>query len=96
MGNLMEYEAAEDAAATAAVHAKLAELPYMMHGDKSLNKWGFGMDDFLLLPWLRRLTCIKGVAFPKKVHQYMPIVGRQLEHYSKHAIERQEWEWQPN
>jgi glutaredoxin 2 len=85
-GDLMEYEAAEDAAAIDAVNAKLAELPNMMHGDKSLNKWGFGMDDILLLPWLRRLTCIKGVEFPNEVNQYMSTVGSQLEDYSKHAV----------
>jgi len=44
------------------------------------------MDDVLLLPWLRRLTCIKGVVFPKEVVAYMEGVGQQVVDYRKHAV----------
>ena len=58
----------------------------MLKGDKCLNTWGFGMDDVIMLPWLRRLTCIKGVVFPDDVKEYMSTVGAQVEDYTKHAI----------
>ena len=91
-GDLNEFPTSEeDAACIAKVNEKLAELPSMFHGTDEngvpcLNSWGWGMDDVLLLPWLRRLTCIKGIVYPKQVQEYMATVGKQVEDYSKHAI----------
>lgn len=53
------------------VNAKLLELESLIHGEDSLNAWGFGMDDVILLPSLRLLTCVEGVVFPEKVASYM-------------------------
>lgn len=85
-GDILEFEAAEDAAAIASVNAKLTELPALLRGEAWLNPWGWGMDDVLLLPWLRRLTCIKGIVFPEPVRNYMTAVGAKVEDYSKQAI----------
>ncbi|CAB9507732.1 glutaredoxin 2 [Seminavis robusta] len=85
-GDILSYENDEDAAAIKTLNAKLAEIPAMLKGDKCLNSWGFGMDDVLFLPWLRRLTCIKGVEFPSEVSEYMSTVGAQVEDYAKHAV----------
>lgn len=85
-GGIIEYEAAEDTAAIVDLNAKLAQVPALLHGGKCLNKWGLGMDNVLFLPWLRHLTCIKGVEFPDAVKEYMVTVGAQVEDYSKHAV----------
>ena len=76
----------EDAAAIKALNAKLADLPAMMKGEGCLNSWGWGMDDVLLLAWLRRLTCIKGVGFPESIVAYMSTVGKQVVDYKQHAV----------
>ena len=76
----------EDAALTEKLNAHFAALPALMHGEDCLNSWGWGMDDVLLLPWLRRLTMIKAAVFPPKVQAYIAQVGQQVEDYSKHAI----------
>lgn len=86
-GDLLEFATPqEDAEAIAALNAKLAELPTLMKGEGCLNKWGWGMDDVLLLAWLRRLTCIKGVEFPELIVAYMSGVGKQVVDYTKHAV----------
>eukprot|EP00415_Alexandrium_ostenfeldii_P004930 UN4930 len=60
----------------------------MIRGADSLNAWGWGMDDVILLPDLRRLTCVKGVVFPEKVASYMDasLLKTGLFDYSKVAI----------
>ena len=88
-GDLLQFDTPEqDAAAIAALNAKLAELPAMLQGEdcSSINSWGWGMDDVLLLAWLRRLTCIKGVEFPQPVAAYLSGVGKQVVDYKKHAV----------
>jgi len=86
-GDLLKFATEEeDETAIAALNAKLAELPAMLRGENCLNSWGWGMDDVLLLPWLRRLTCIKGVVFPREVVAYMEGVGQQVVDYRKHAV----------
>ena len=76
------------AAAIVALNVKLAELPSMLKGENcsSVNVWGWGMDDVLLLAWLRRLTCIKGVEFPEPIVAYMSGVGKQVVDYKQHAV----------
>ena len=44
------------------------------------------MDDVLLLPWLRRLTMIKGIEYPAKVAAYMAATTDELCDYSLHAV----------
>lgn len=86
-GDLLEFATKEeDAEAIAALNKNLAELPAMMKGEGCLNQWGWGMDDVILLAWLRRLTCIKGVVFPEAVAAYMAPVGKQLVDYKDHAV----------
>ena len=86
-GDLCEFATPqEDAAAIQALNAKLQELPALLHGGTCLNPWGWGMDDVLLLPWLRRLTCIKGVEFPPEIRTYMAEVGAQVCDYTQHAV----------
>jgi glutaredoxin 2 len=53
------------------VNEKLAGLPSLLKGKGYLKPWGWGMDDVLLLPWLQRLTWIKGIVLPKEVQDYM-------------------------
>uniref|UniRef100_A0A7S4QPC7 GST N-terminal domain-containing protein n=2 Tax=Alexandrium monilatum TaxID=311494 RepID=A0A7S4QPC7_9DINO len=81
-----DYEAAEAATPEllAKVNAKLKELVPMIRGTDSLNVWGWGMDDVVLLPDLRRLTCVKGVVFPEEVVAYMDasLKNTQLSDYS--------------
>ena len=86
-GDILKFPTKEeDDAAIAALNTKLDGIPSMMQGENCLNKWGWGMDDVLLLAWLRRLTCIKGVEFPEGVVRYMADVGQQVVDYRKHAV----------
>jgi len=85
-GDILEYSSEEDAEAIKDLNSKLIEFAAMIKGDKCLNTWGFGMDDVIMLPWLRRLTCIKGVVFPVAVKEYISTVGAQVEDYTKHAV----------
>lgn len=68
-----DYEAAE--AATPKLLDEmaelLAELEPMIRGESTMNGWGFGMDDVLVLPNLRNLTCVKGVKWPAGVRAYL-------------------------
>ena len=57
----------------------------LMRGAGCLNSWGWGMDDVCMLPNLRRLTMVKGVAFPDGVAQYLN-VPTQMTDYAPHAI----------
>mmetsp|Transcript_12406 Transcript_12406/g.17094 ORF Transcript_12406/g.17094 Transcript_12406/m.17094 type:complete len:208 (-) Transcript_12406:141-764(-) len=86
-GDLNEFASPEeDTACIKEVNAKLAGLPSFLKGEGCLNTWGWGMDDVLLLPWLRRLTCIKGIEFPNEVQEYMAPVGKQVMDYSQCAV----------
>jgi len=58
------------------VEALLLELDHLVRGQTReeapcLNEWGFSMDDVLVLPHLRLLTCVAGVAWPPKVAAYL-------------------------
>ena len=85
-GDVMGYE--DESGPVAEINAMLASLPDLMRGEgkRCLNAWGWGMDDVLLLPWLRRLTCVKEISFPPEVARYMSEVGAQVEDYSKYAV----------
>jgi glutaredoxin 2 len=55
--------------------ALLAELEPLLRGVDAdgapcLNAWSFSMDDVLLLPELRQLSCVRGVQWPAKVQAY--------------------------
>jgi len=49
----------------------LWDLEPLLKGNESANPWGLGMDDILLLPDLRRLTCVYGLKWPPKVKNYV-------------------------
>jgi glutaredoxin 2 len=40
-------------------------------GTYTLNYWGFSMDDVKLLPYLRNLSCVKGLDWPPTVKAYV-------------------------
>jgi len=40
-------------------------------GSPCLNAWGLGIDDALVLPVLRNLSCVEGVEWPAKVVAYL-------------------------
>jgi len=85
----LDYEAALAATPEllARANAKLQELAGLIRGADSLNSWGFGMDDVVLLPHLRALACVKGVVFPEPVAAYMQasLKDCRLYDYSKDA-----------
>jgi len=43
----------------------------LLYDTRSVNKFGFGMDDILVIPELRALTCIKGLVWPDKLRSYL-------------------------
>ena len=49
----------------------LEELEGLLYCENSCNAWGKGMDDIVLLPDLRSLTCVKGIVWPEKVRKYI-------------------------
>ena len=83
-GQVPQSEAAE-AELKQQVNVKLRELPAMLRGKDCLNAWGWGMDDVITLPWLRRLTMIQGIEYPPDVASYMAATTDELADYSKHA-----------
>lgn len=73
-----DYEAARARTAELLPKASalLAELEPLLRGTDSdgapcLNAWGFTMDDILLLPDLRQLSCVQGVEWPPRVRAYL-------------------------
>jgi len=84
-----DYEAAQAATPELLmkVNEVLQELAPMIHGTDSMNAWGWGMDDILILPELRMLMCVKGVVFPEKVASYIDasLKKTMLYDYSKDA-----------
>lgn len=68
-----DYAAAEAATPelVAKMNAHLEKFVPLIRGEASLNAWGWGMDDVLLLPHLRQLLMVKGIVFPEKVQKYM-------------------------
>jgi len=61
----------------------------ILFDEHSVNEFGFGMDDILLLPDLRTLTCIKGIKWPRKVRKYLEnaFEDTHADLYFKHAVE---------
>lgn len=54
----------------------LSELEPLLRGETDCgspcaNSWGFSMDDILVLPNLRNLTCVSGIVWPDKVRSYV-------------------------
>lgn len=70
----------------AKLNAKLAELPALLRGGSSLNEWGWGMDDVVLLPLLRVFTCVKGVKLPPEAQAYLYAGESQMMDYGPHAL----------
>jgi len=74
-----DFDAAEKATPELlkTLEPQLAELESMLRGRDSqyddmptLNAWGLSMDDALVLPILRSLTCVKGLEMPPLVEEY--------------------------
>lgn len=56
-------------------------------GIPCLNAWGFGMDDVSILCYMRNLTCVKGLAWPARVRDYVERTCAEagMSVYSAHA-----------
>ena len=88
-GQGFNYEGAlaQTAARVRDADALLLELDAMLCSAHALHCWGLSMDDLLLLPDLRTLTAVAGVAWPEKLAAYVrggaELAGIEL--YSDHA-----------
>ena len=86
-------EEKKTAETAAAVGALLVELEGLLRGGgegggaPTLNAWGFTMDDLLLLPLLRNLTCCKAIEWPPTARAYVEQVeALGVATYFAHAI----------
>jgi len=43
----------------------------ILYDEHSVNEQGFGMDDILVIPNIRTLTCVKGLKWPEKLLGYL-------------------------
>ena len=74
-----DYEKAEADTATllSDLDPYLVELEGMLRGCDdgmpTLNKWGVSIDDALVLPILRSLTCVQDVKWSPTIRQYIDI-----------------------
>lgn len=53
------------------VNLLLVELDSMLFSIDSANSWGVSLDDIILIPELRTLTCTKGIEWPTRVNKYL-------------------------
>jgi len=60
----------------------------LLYDTESVNEFGFGMDDILVIPDIRTLTCVKGLKWPDKLRKYLENAFEDVEAelYFKHAI----------
>uniref|UniRef100_A0A7S3PPM6 GST N-terminal domain-containing protein n=1 Tax=Aplanochytrium stocchinoi TaxID=215587 RepID=A0A7S3PPM6_9STRA len=56
------------------INGALKQLEKMIYCKDYLNPWGVSMDDILLVPELRTLTCVKGVDWPPLVLAYLTCI----------------------
>lgn len=56
---------------TREAHAQLQELDAMLHSSGAANASGRSLDDILILPVLRNITCVRGIDYPPKVREYI-------------------------
>lgn len=75
-----------------AASAALRDLEALLRGVDAdgvpcLNAWGFSMDDVLLLPDLRQLSCVAGVEWPTRVRAYLDgaCAKAECKAYDEHA-----------
>jgi len=61
----------------------------LLYDTYSVNEFGFGMDDIIVLPHLRTLTCVKGLKWPAKLRSYLENSFKdvQADLYFKNAVE---------
>ena len=66
----------------------LEELDELLASDEAANAYGRSIDDIVLIPNLRTLTCVKGLRWPKKVKAYVENGCKDagIETYSAHAV----------
>lgn len=76
-----------------ALEPMLNDLELMLKGETEdgapcLNPWGFSMDDIVILPILRNLSCVKAVKWPQKVKKYLELCFSRAEIplFEKHAF----------
>lgn len=43
----------------------------LLYDTYSVNEFGFGLDDILVIPELREMTCVKGLVWPDKLRKYL-------------------------
>merc|ERR1711879_220087 len=43
----------------------------ILYDEYSVNEFGFGLDDILVLPDIRTMTCVKGIVWPSKLKNYI-------------------------
>ena len=86
-------ERGEEGGRTAAAVGALVELEGLLRGGgegggaPTLNAWGFTMDDLLLLPLPRNLTCCKAIEWPPTARAYVEQVeALGVATYFAHAI----------
>jgi len=60
-----------------------------LYDTHSVNEFGFGMDDILVIPDLRTLTCVKGLKWPDKLRKYLENTFEDVEAelYFKYAVD---------
>jgi len=61
----------------------------LLYDTYSVNEFGFGLDDIIVLPHLRTLTCVKGLKWPDKLRSYLENSFKdvQADLYFKNAVE---------
>jgi len=60
----------------------------ILHNENSVNEEGFGIDDILVIPHIRTLTCVKGLKWPEKLRKYLESNFKNVtaELYFKYAV----------
>jgi len=61
-----------------ALRPMLSELELMLKGETEdgtpcLNPWGFSMDDIIVLPILRNLSCVKDIQWSPRIRSYLEL-----------------------
>lgn len=59
------------------MEAELKKLAALVDLERVRNHQHYSLDDIILFPWLRALTCVKGLVFPDVVQQYTEMLSEQ-------------------
>ncbi|PVX33441.1 glutaredoxin 2 [Pasteurella langaaensis DSM 22999] len=55
----------------AKINADLTALSELIHADDKANGAQLSLEDIMLFPMLRNLTCVKGIVYPANVERYL-------------------------